>query len=109
MSCDLGLARALDDVPSGLTTSRNNMGTIRHLSPELLEDDTPRQTLQSDTWAWGCVLAEVTCVLRPVLNRINAITYRLRPAGPHTQPLGMTLSSSAQSLKAKCLRLSKTP
>lgn len=58
MLCDFGLARILEEIPSGLTTSRAKTGTLRYLSPELLGED-PRHTCQSDAWAWGCLVLEV--------------------------------------------------
>lgn len=63
MWCDFGLARTIDDIPSGLTTSRNATGTIRYLSPELLEEESPYKTLRSDVWAWGCVFVEVRYIV----------------------------------------------
>lgn len=57
--CDFGLAKVMQEEPSGLTTSTVSMGTLRYLSPELLnEEDAPRN-LKSDIWAWACVLNEV--------------------------------------------------
>ncbi|KAG8896334.1 hypothetical protein FRB99_008934 [Tulasnella sp. 403] len=55
--CDFGLAKAAEDVPSGMTTSRfNQLGTTRYLSPELIMANNPRRTVRSDIWAWGCLL-----------------------------------------------------
>ncbi|KAG8897175.1 hypothetical protein FRB99_008388, partial [Tulasnella sp. 403] len=60
MLCDFGLAKAEEDVPSGLTTTGfNERGSTRYLSPELVTELTPRRTLQSDIWAWGCLLFEI--------------------------------------------------
>lgn len=59
MWCDFGLAKAVDELPTGLTTSKNGAGTTRYLSPELLEEETFRRTLESDVWAWACVYVEV--------------------------------------------------
>ena len=57
--CDFGLARVLDDHPSGLTTTNHNVQmTVRFSSPELHLEDA-RRTLESDVWAWGCLLLQV--------------------------------------------------
>lgn len=53
--CDFGLAKLLEE-PS--VTSVNLTGTVNYMSPELLEDS-GEHSLQSDIWAWGCVLLEV--------------------------------------------------
>ncbi|KIO24312.1 hypothetical protein M407DRAFT_102030 [Tulasnella calospora MUT 4182] len=62
--CDFGLAEVLesaDDGPSGLTTSRSIRGSTRYMAPELIlaMDGVSRRTLESDVWAWGCLLFEV--------------------------------------------------
>lgn len=58
MWCDFGLAKALDEPSSGLTTPRHaGHGTTRYSSPEIVEETTPR-TLPGDVWAWGCVFME---------------------------------------------------
>ncbi|KAG8946952.1 hypothetical protein FRC04_011247 [Tulasnella sp. 424] len=62
--CDFGLAEVLesaDDGPSGLTTSRAIRGSTRYMAPELIlaTDGIPRRTLESDVWAWGCLLFEI--------------------------------------------------
>lgn len=64
MLCDFGLAEVLesaDDGPSGLTTSRSIRGSTRYMAPELIlaMDGVPSRTLESDVWAWGCLLFEV--------------------------------------------------
>lgn len=63
MWCDFGLARVMDNQPSGLTTTTTVKGTTRYLSPELLLDDNAEKTLQSDVWAWGCAVYEVSDAL----------------------------------------------
>ncbi|KAG8986292.1 hypothetical protein FRB90_004102, partial [Tulasnella sp. 427] len=62
--CDFGLAEVLDsteDGPSGLTTSRTIRGSLRYMAPELIleMDGMPKRTLESDVWAWGCLLYEI--------------------------------------------------
>lgn len=58
MLCDFGLARTMDDFPSGLTTTRFSMGTCRYASPEVALFNKPR-TLESDMWSWGCLFLTV--------------------------------------------------
>lgn len=59
MLCDFGLARVLDDEPSGLTTTGLPKFTLYYASPELL-NNVMYHTLQSDVWAWGCLLLSVS-------------------------------------------------
>ncbi|KAG8902091.1 hypothetical protein FRB99_004845 [Tulasnella sp. 403] len=57
--CDFGLAKTMESMPSGLTTSTfNQAGSLPYESPELLLG-TSQRALESDIWAWGCVLQEV--------------------------------------------------
>lgn len=58
MLCDFGLARMLEDAPSGLTTTGSPQFTLFYASPELLNEGT-RHTLKSDVWAWGCLFLGV--------------------------------------------------
>lgn len=50
----------LEDEPSGLTTSGSPKWTTRYASPELLMEEEARHTLESDVWAWGCLLLHVS-------------------------------------------------
>lgn len=59
MLCDFGLAKVINERPTGLTTTRSLKGSVRYLSPELLLADDPVHTLASDMWSWGCLLLEV--------------------------------------------------
>ncbi|KAG8926120.1 hypothetical protein FRC01_009320 [Tulasnella sp. 417] len=56
---DFGLSRVLEADPTGLTTSRTIKGSMRYMSPELL-DENVIHTLQSDVWAFGCLALEVS-------------------------------------------------
>ncbi|KAG8895253.1 copper transport protein ctr1 [Tulasnella sp. 403] len=56
--CDFGLARTMESMPSGLTTSTFNQGgSLPYESPEFLLGESLR-TQESDVWAWGCLLQE---------------------------------------------------
>lgn len=57
--CDFGLAKILEAVPSGLTTSDTISRSLRYAAPELLNNNKPAHTLPSDAWAWGCLLLVV--------------------------------------------------
>ncbi|KAG9048658.1 hypothetical protein FS837_012286 [Tulasnella sp. UAMH 9824] len=59
--CDFGLATFVEESggPSGLTTSRSTKGSIRYMSPELLQTADAKHTLESDVWAWACTTFEV--------------------------------------------------
>lgn len=70
--CDFGLAKALEEIPSPLVTADNPpKGTANYMSPELLAQEGVH-TLQSDIWAWGCVLMEVS---RPFPSISTGSTY----------------------------------
>lgn len=61
MLCDFGLATAMEDFASGLTTSRfNGHHTTRFASPELVFDDAARRSVRSDIWAYGCLVLEAS-------------------------------------------------
>lgn len=57
--CDFGLARLIEGIPSGLTTSRTTSYTPRYAAPELFEKENASHTLQSDVWGWGCLVLVV--------------------------------------------------
>lgn len=57
--CDFGLARMLEDEPSGLTTTGLPRLTLYYASPELL-NNVAGHTLKSDVWAWGCLFLSVS-------------------------------------------------
>lgn len=60
MLCDFGLAKIVEDVPSGLTTSSLPLGTPAYMSPELLNVLDASHTANSDVWSWGCLLLVVS-------------------------------------------------
>lgn len=56
MLCDFGLARILEDIPSGLTTTSAPGCTLRYAAPELIVGgEGSIHSLASDVWAWGCL------------------------------------------------------
>lgn len=57
MLADFGLSKALDDEPTGPTTSDDLKGTLRYYSPEVMSGSD--RNLASDIWAWGCLVLEV--------------------------------------------------
>lgn len=73
--CDFGLALFIEDSegPSGLTTSRSIKASPRYMSPELLDEEEAKHTLESDIWAWACTIFEVAqpsqSSLSPALKR----------------------------------------
>ncbi|KAG8896506.1 hypothetical protein FRB99_008860 [Tulasnella sp. 403] len=103
--CDFGLAKVVEDCPSGLTTSRfGQRGSLRYLSPELLIDPNPHRTLQSDVWAFGCLLLEILLDIMPY-NNINVehalilqIVQGAKPAPLEELPLPPEISA----LLAQC-------
>ncbi|KAG8911055.1 hypothetical protein FRC01_005949, partial [Tulasnella sp. 417] len=69
--CDFGLARFVDGQRSGLTTTETIKGSLRYMSPELLDGD-PVHTLQSDIWAFGCLVLKPEQVMTGILPYIRA-------------------------------------
>lgn len=60
MICDFGMAKIIEEVSTGLTTTGRSIGTVRYTSPEIVMDDDYIHTLQSDIWAWGCMAFQVS-------------------------------------------------
>lgn len=58
--CDFGLAKILDDVPSGLTITKTTAWSLRYAAPELVANREKLHTLRSDVWAWGCLALVVS-------------------------------------------------
>ncbi|KAG8891466.1 hypothetical protein FRB99_003582, partial [Tulasnella sp. 403] len=69
--CDFGLAKTMESMPSGLTTSTFNQGgSLPYESPELLLGESLRAQ-ESDVWAWGCVLQEIFSGRYPYYRATN--------------------------------------
>ncbi|CAK9180029.1 unnamed protein product [Ilex paraguariensis] len=60
---DFGLARALDNEKTSYAEAEGVLGTIGYIAPECFH--TGKATQQSDVYAFGAVLLEVVCGLRP--------------------------------------------
>ncbi|KIO28695.1 hypothetical protein M407DRAFT_71521, partial [Tulasnella calospora MUT 4182] len=56
---DFGLSTILEEEGTGMTTSTGLKGTVRYYSPELILEADVKHSLQSDIWAWGCLILEV--------------------------------------------------
>ncbi|KAG8900065.1 hypothetical protein FRB99_006275, partial [Tulasnella sp. 403] len=68
MLCDFGLANAVGATATGYTTSGfKRAGTLRYQSPELLLPDAVR-SLESDVWAWGCLVLKMSCHVEELLR-----------------------------------------
>ncbi|KAG8920218.1 hypothetical protein FRC01_000869 [Tulasnella sp. 417] len=59
--CDFGLSSFIHEsgAGSGLTTLNSAKGSSRYMSPELLQENESKHTLESDVWAWGCTAFEI--------------------------------------------------
>ncbi|XP_057492223.1 probable L-type lectin-domain containing receptor kinase S.5 [Actinidia eriantha] len=60
---DFGLARALDNEKTSYAEAEGVIGTLGYIAPECFH--TGKATQQSDVYAFGAVLLEVVCGLRP--------------------------------------------
>ncbi|KAG9154701.1 hypothetical protein Leryth_019044 [Lithospermum erythrorhizon] len=69
---DFGLARALDNEKTSYAEAEGVLGTIGYIAPECFH--TGRATRQSDVYAFGAVILEVVCGLRPG-TKIGNFTY----------------------------------
>ncbi|KAL5631799.1 hypothetical protein ACGC1H_000007 [Rhizoctonia solani] len=65
--CDFGRSRQSNDQSNEviLSSSSTFAGTVRYMSPELLDPDSARPSLAADMWAYGCVALEVLCRIQP--------------------------------------------
>lgn len=95
MLADFGLSRALEDAPSGLTTSEGLKGTLRYYSPELMNEQDASHSLASDMWAWGCLVMEVRRMRDVFTTRwiLTTKIYRCWQTGYH-MPRGMQIAWS---------------
>lgn len=57
---DFGLSSIVEPDQSDRSGSEGVQGTLRYMSPELLLEEDPPLTLESDIWALGCLFLEVT-------------------------------------------------
>ncbi|KAG9017076.1 hypothetical protein FRB90_001855 [Tulasnella sp. 427] len=69
MLADFGLSKALEEGPTGLTTSEGLRGTLRYYSPELLDESNTGPELPSDIWAWACLTLELLVNILPYANK----------------------------------------
>jgi len=78
MLIDFGLAKVIEDGPSGLTTSTGFRGSTRWMAPELIEESS-QTTPATDIWALGCLLLEIFLGRIPYWRklRIEDIIYSI--------------------------------
>ncbi|KIO30867.1 hypothetical protein M407DRAFT_46286, partial [Tulasnella calospora MUT 4182] len=103
---DFGLSQLADSTESGLTTTKSIKGSFRYLSPELL-DEGARHTLQSDVWAFGCVMMEVLTGMLPFPNAKNDISLTLALARREmpVQTRSLTVAEPIRDLLQECWQL----
>ncbi|KAH7322358.1 kinase-like domain-containing protein [Rhizoctonia solani] len=65
--CDFGRSYQPNDQPNEtmLSSSSPLAGTMRYMSPELLDPDSARPSTAADMWAYGCVALEILCRVQP--------------------------------------------
>ncbi|KAG8914355.1 hypothetical protein FRC01_004115, partial [Tulasnella sp. 417] len=61
--CDFGISRIISE-SNRFTTTNSAKGSTGYMSPELFTTD-PRSTLNSDVWAWGCLVLQITSGTHP--------------------------------------------
>ncbi|KAG9026774.1 hypothetical protein FS837_004512 [Tulasnella sp. UAMH 9824] len=105
---DFGLSRALEEAPTGLTTSEGFKGTLRYCSPELIKETDKVHSLASDIWAWACLVLEVLADRIPYAERkaehqvIYALVNEELPAELGSLPIPI---ASLKPLLGKCWAL----
>ncbi|KAG8905283.1 hypothetical protein FRB99_000300 [Tulasnella sp. 403] len=86
--CDFGLARSMETMPTGMTTSTfNQSGSIAYQSPELILG-TSNRNIKTDMWAWACMAQEIFTGQAPYNDIANpgALVTRIS-AGQHPASL----------------------
>ncbi|KAG8905502.1 hypothetical protein FRB99_008847, partial [Tulasnella sp. 403] len=104
--CDFGLARTMEAMPSGLTTSTFNQGgSLPYESPELLLG-TSKRSPRSDVWAWGCLLQEIFSGKSPYYwaNNPGAIVKWIVQDIPPAAANDVTCPSHVRTLLSYCWR-----
>ncbi|KAG8903765.1 hypothetical protein FRB99_002792 [Tulasnella sp. 403] len=104
--CDFGLAKTMESMPSGLTTSTFNQGgSLPYESPELLLGKSMRSP-ESDVWAWGCLLQEIFTGKAPYYwaNNVGAIVKWIVQDIPPASIGDLDCPISIRSLLTYCWR-----
>ncbi|KAG8892806.1 hypothetical protein FRB99_002424, partial [Tulasnella sp. 403] len=104
MLCDFGLANAVSIAATGYTTSGfKRAGTLRYQSPELLSPNAVR-SVESDIWAWGCVVLELCTPHIPFQGVINdvAVVYQLLQCKEPADVRSVEAPSVVRDLLAMC-------
>ncbi|KAG8900131.1 hypothetical protein FRC00_014338 [Tulasnella sp. 408] len=102
---DFGLSTMLEEEGTGLTTSIGLKGTARYYSPELILESDAKHSLQSDIWAWGCLILEtLTDIIPYAQKRIDhavllALSSKVLPANLESLSIP---SPELKALLGKC-------
>ncbi|KAG8917458.1 hypothetical protein FRC01_002441, partial [Tulasnella sp. 417] len=102
---DFGLSKALEEGPTGLTTSEGLKGTLRYYSPEVIRETCNGHSLPSDIWAWACLVLEVLADRIPYAEKksehsiILALMNNEPPSDTTTLPIPI---SALKGLLNKC-------
>ncbi|KAG9011337.1 hypothetical protein FRB93_003139 [Tulasnella sp. JGI-2019a] len=88
MLCDFGLATALGNDSTGLTTSDGTAfkGSVRSSSPEVLDGE--EKSLPSDMWSWGCLFLQILKDIIPYADvRADVQVFKKVWEGCHPESL----------------------
>ncbi|KAG8912357.1 hypothetical protein FRC01_005138 [Tulasnella sp. 417] len=98
---DFGLSSAVQSDPSGPPGSEGVQGTLRYMSPELLLEEDPALTLESDIWALGCLFLEIMTDQSPYegVEHEGALTLKIACMEPPAPELSMLQSVRSDRIR----------
>ncbi|KAG8779980.1 hypothetical protein FRC12_023625 [Ceratobasidium sp. 428] len=99
--CDFGSAYSLEEChpcPVASPSDFRNLMTEIYLSPEVWDDDEAHTTYQSDIWALGCLLFEVSGSIQ---SRFDVISF-ISPPSPHQVQTGRRVYNGTSDFQISC-------
>ncbi|KIO22557.1 hypothetical protein M407DRAFT_56376, partial [Tulasnella calospora MUT 4182] len=98
---DFGLSSIVQSDPPGLPGSDGVQGTLRYMSPELLLEEDPPLTLESDIWALGCLFLEIMTDQSPYegVEHEAALTLKIACMEPPAPEMSMLQSVRSDRIR----------
>ncbi|EUC54696.1 kinase domain protein [Rhizoctonia solani AG-3 Rhs1AP] len=108
--CDFGRSCQSNDESNEVILSSSSpfAGTVRYMSPELLDPDSARPSLAADMWAYGCVALEVLCRIQPYheITSDVVVAELIRSGQPPSDrprgPRGSLINDALWSVLSSC-------
>ncbi|KAG8969640.1 hypothetical protein FRC05_001005 [Tulasnella sp. 425] len=103
---DFGLSSIVQSDQSDRSGSEGVQGTLRYMSPELLLEEDPPLTLESDIWALGCLFLEIMTDQSPYegVEHEAALTLKIacmEPPAPEMSMLQFVRSDRIRTLMSR--------